>query len=406
MLYSKDLSFRFVSLTINKGCNFCCPFCFFKNWLSSGHDIIEMDDNIFYNAWNSLLPYMEKDKNGNTKFNIAFFATEPSLSMHKVRKYTVWLRDKGCNRCYMTTNGYTLTHDDIIWLSNNKFHINISFEGNRVRQDTIRRVYDIDSKQCTSSYDRVLNNIIDMKSNKVNYQILYLIEPLAYKHAYDGIQSIIDNNILPVYINMAVDHVVWTDSILKDMEYELNKIASIVLDDPEYIKYIGPYNRTINKIYGTGHWRLFDYQDIGTCGAAKKGIAMDINGNIVICHRAMGYNDPIFRLNNDDGTINAEKVYWWRNRVSPMGNSIYPYSSSCWIINYEHTGDPFTISYEKYIKPNHTFYRGLIQPVINKMITDDYYEKRVREILNIRHKIPRSRFNSGNSNGNSNSKSK
>ena len=119
--------------------------------------------------------------------------------------------------------------------------------------------------------------------------------------------------------------------------------------------------------------------DDGRCGAGRGSVAVDIDGHIMLCQKFLGVKDPLFTLEKD-GAIDVEKVLWWRKQRVISGTSMLPMLNTCFYTNWVMTGDPFKMS-ERYTIPYLYYNRGLILPVINKMLADEVYANKVRELF-------------------------
>jgi len=370
---SRSLGFKEIWFQINEGCNFSCEFCFYK-YKNRDAPIRELSINALHRAMNILKPHIRK-VDGKPEFTAVFFATEPSLSMPLIKKYTPILRGYGANRISMTTNGYALKHEDMDWIVDEKVGIAISFEGNRIRQDLMRR-----AKGGQSTYDKVVGNIEYLKSKGKRIQFLTLIEPIGYRYIYDAVVEMIENDYLPMYLNLATDSITeeWNRDMLKELEIQLRKIAQLVIDEPSLLRKIGPYPRVFTRIKGKIRRPLFRIDD-GRCGAGRGSVAVDIDGHIMLCQKFLGVKDPLFTLEKD-GAIDVEKVLWWRKQRVISGTSMLPMLNTCFYTNWVMTGDPFKMS-ERYTIPYLYYNRGLILPVINKMLADEVYANKVRELF-------------------------
>lgn len=356
--------------------------CFWKDKTSKYNPLVrEMTNEAFFRGFYKFYRYVHRDHNGYPYFDISFFGTEPSLSIPKVLRYTEFLRLMGARQFNMTTNGYALTKEAINRLHLYNYHINVSFEGTRERQDIIRPL-----KGNGSSYTKVRNNLLYMRDRKMRINVLMLAEPLMGHKVYEGMRAILDME-LPLYINLDTLSK-YTDEQLQGMLESFDRIAQFMIDNPQYLKRVGPYTRVIGRMMRRSVWNIFG-MDIGTCGAAKGGVGMTIDGRIVICHKAAGEVDPkdveVFALDTSDGGIDPDRVMWWRSLSYVTGSSIFPLLNVCWVRNYWMTGDIQGID-RKEIHLYHLYYKHLIEPVVNEMIANEDYRERVKEVFKIKQK--------------------
>ncbi len=355
--------------SINWGCNFGCPYC----WYGEKPEFREIEDEMFLKQLQLFLRHAARNKKGEPRFGISFFRTESSLSADKMRKYVPILYDHGCVKYATTTNGYAWTKEDLEFLRKWNFEVLFSFEGTRQRQDIMRPLYG-----GQSSYDRVVDNILYYRDLGGNLLVLTLLIPETYQTIKEGVEAILSLGV-PLYINVAIMHITpWTDDELRDLSRRLRPIAEMVMDDPSIIPRLGPYPKIIRRLV---KWRGYNIHDPGTCGAIKGSIATDIDGSIYTCHWGVGID--AFKIGHVDTGLDYEKMARIANGACATGLSMIPYMNSCRVINYYFTGDMHRIP-EIYTKVYHAYWKGLLEPVWNKMLTDRLYREKVLTLLGIK----------------------
>jgi uncharacterized protein len=287
-------------------CNLKCIYCY----ASSGENKVNMSfekakASIDFIAQNAL-------KTGQKKIGISFHGGgEPFMNYNLIQDavdYTEQVcKDKSLKSNYSVVTNAVLNKEQLNFLADNRFRVNISLDGPEDIQNFQRPM-----KDGKSSYEHVMKTIKFMEENKQNY----------------GIRSTITNyNLgrLPEMIDFFKEN-----TSLKDVHFEpvfecgrCEKTQTKEPDSKEFLEKIveaKDYAETKGiEIYYSGG--RFDSTTDHFCGAAGSNFILTPYGDITTCLEVSSPNDPrrerfyIGQQNNGGFEINQDKIDYLKSRT-------------------------------------------------------------------------------------------
>ena len=220
-------------------------------------------------------------KKKNKKFiRIHFFGGEPTENFESL--LNIYLRLYNDKDYYFSiiTNGYNI--DGILKYidSNNRNHIQISYDGLQSQKD--KRIHNND----IFSYNKVKNNIKTLLNANYNITIKSVITPDNFKYLsnnYLDIKNIFNSSGKKSSYFPTIDYYnSYTSNYLDDLKKELIKISAYELEELK-----------TNKI---PFFQWFKLDNNQYCSAGKNVFGIDYNLDIVPC-------EGCFNLNNDEHVI-------------------------------------------------------------------------------------------------------
>lgn len=140
-------------------CNFHCSYCYESHFAS------KMDAP----TMSKVKKFIRRQLNEGKDLVISFFGGEPLLYYDDVMRPLIEYSKEeaeACGKkftCNMTSNGYLLNRERVIWLRNNSFtHVQITLDGNRELHNAVRYRFVGDN-----TYDRILENIRLLAANGI-----------------------------------------------------------------------------------------------------------------------------------------------------------------------------------------------------------------------------------------------
>ena len=198
---------------------------------------------------------------------VSFFGGEPLFNWDII-EYIVsntTLPEKYRNGRFwnVTTNGTLVTPERMQFMKDNKFHVNLSFDGTKPTQDKWRG----------NSYDAVIKNLYLF----LTYPSLQVLKTLSdVDTLYDDIKHIKDLGFKAVFINM-----------LEAYGHETHEHV-----DPEFFK--AQYRRVIKDLHDPPNFTVGDFQrwtdllkknrQSTGCGFTNRGLGVSWNGDLYPCH--------------------------------------------------------------------------------------------------------------------------
>lgn len=320
--YNKNDICNFVKKTkhflinINNSCNLNCKYCIDTGYIYN-RESKKAEDIQTEGIINFLNFFINQNEIGkNTEFIVGFFGGEPLLKISEIKEIVKYLKQKSDTKFqfYITTNG-TLFFENIKFLIDNEFTVNVSIDGNKRCN-----AYRVD-KLGNNSFEIVNKNLINVKK--------YSIE---YFNKYVHIQSVIHDMNINVNINRYFEKKFNKSTTLTEIKREYN-----LKNNKKFNKMFRPYFHFINNRYSTEKEfiintaskfnieRFFitlekkdninkedvsirnsiNYMPTGTCSPFGEKVYLD-NGVVYTCEK--NNNNKLGKIENGGVFIDYEKI--------------------------------------------------------------------------------------------------
>lgn len=295
-----DFPLQSLALHLVHDCNLRCTYCYGEGG-SYGGERKPMTEETAYKA----IDFLISNSGELSSVNITLFGGEPLLNMPLIKKIVEYSRKKEQETgkkitLGTTTNGTLLTEETRKYLTDNDITVGVSIDGPKEVHDSCR--ININGQ---GSYDQMIENtknLINERSGRVTARItltrncmqmdkiMQFIEGMGFRKV--NIAFVSGDDDAPITIKK-------DDFEIIAQEYE--KIADRMVNALEHN--VPFYN---NLFYS--HLRQLNNKKpmLYNCGAGRKYMAVDPDGNLFICHRFVGKDD--YKLGTVFSEINKEKV--------------------------------------------------------------------------------------------------
>ncbi len=202
-------------------------------------------------------------------YYINFFGGEPLLNFKEIENVVVFLKKKSKKVNFsLTTNASMINNKILEFLDNNKFSIQVSFDG-----------YAHNLQRKSNDFDAIKNKIEKIaKYKNIKLSTNSVFTPKTIHFLSKSISLLIDLGIQEIDYSLSIIDD-WDSEGLKKYKNELNKIEKLLIRN--YSK-----NRRIPvSIYD----KTIDQKGIFKCSAGKKFITIDTNGDLWGCFMFFDY---------------------------------------------------------------------------------------------------------------------
>lgn len=274
---NKEYNLESISLILTNQCNFACKYCYNSDYIKECKMSIETAKK----AINFLI-----DNSIDENLTVIFFGGEPLLNKRLIKEvveYCILLGyNKGKKFYFSITTNATLMDDEIKkFMIDNKFHFNISIDGDDHTHNCCRKY-----KNGNSTYSNVIDGIegLPILSRTARGTITKNNTDLfsLYKH----LSLVQFNNVHFEIVSTEVDTL---DLDLQDIDKVIEGYRKIC---EEFYKNYKDNVKLNNGAYGQikDDIEKIDRQTIRAyfCKAAKNYVAIDTDGKIYPCHRYIG----------------------------------------------------------------------------------------------------------------------
>lgn len=299
----KDVS---LLITPSTKCNMNCFYCYQNR--KDTNKLSKIDSN-------AIVKFVETKLKSGGNINITWFGGEPILQLDFIKDLTANLkklakRKNGNYRASMVTNGYFLTNDVISTLVNNYISaIQITFDGDSISHDKIRRHKNEDDSNRNNSFNTIINNI-----HKTNRQIQITLR-VNVSQLNKGMISNLINELseanLETKINNIYFHPIFNYKVNNDGK-TYNPDKNIHLTMEEYSKLEANWiKETLEKGFRVKFHLDSDYTG---CSAVKtNSFTIDSNGEIKKCTNEIGEKDTACYSLRDKKYENKSQLEKWDN---------------------------------------------------------------------------------------------
>ncbi|MGB9614360.1 MAG: radical SAM protein [Fervidobacterium sp.] len=302
----KLLPEKFQGITIwnTAKCPMRCKYCFVYK-LYPDQPNKDISDEVIKALPSFIKKYMIKTP------EIWFFGGEPTCAWDTIVKIFDTLTSNGIiGRYGLTTNLVLLDEEKAKWLGERRFGILCSIDGGRESHD-LNRVY----SSGKGTWDDVMKNLKYVRQyiNPMP-QIRWSVEPRNVKYVFEDVKMFFGMGLT----NLAIDpvyEVEWTDSDIEEYVSQLEKVAQFIIST-HHIVAIKPFQDILPLLSAQGpNWMY-------RCGLGQGSIALDINGDIFLCHRFISSRKEENVIGNVFNGIDKSK----RRKINEEFWKVKPYS--------------------------------------------------------------------------------
>ncbi|AUH63386.1 quinohemoprotein amine dehydrogenase maturation protein [Paracoccus zhejiangensis] len=376
----EDIPLSTIILNVNTGCNLACTYCY-KEDLTTPAKGEKMD----FATARAAIDLLLKQAASRDKVNVVFFGGEPLSNMPLIRQvvdYTeAQVADLGKTVDFtLTTNATLLTEEIVDWLNAHRFGLTVSMDGPRALHDKNRKTvggrgtYDVVAKKVAmllSRYNaRPVGARVTLTAGVTDVLAIHdhLINDLGFAEVGFGPATsgpIAVFNLQPEMLK----------SVFEDMK-TLGR------------RYVEAAIRGENIGFSNMHQLLSDIasgmKKAVPCGAGLGLLAVDKEGDLHLCHRFVGSNQPTY--GNVNKGIDVPKLAAFVEQAQDRSNfgcktcrirSIC--AGGCYHESYARQGDPFApvyhycdllrdwvdfgiAAYTRIMRANPGFFRAHLQP--------------------------------------------
>ncbi|MFW5676412.1 MAG: radical SAM protein [Acetivibrio ethanolgignens] len=329
-----DFPIKSLALHLIHDCNLRCTYCYGEGG-SYGGERKPMTDEVAYNAIDFLLSHSDD----SPCVSITLFGGEPLLNMPLIKKIVCYCRksEKETGKeisLGMTTNATLLDKETREYLNENNITVGISIDGPKDIHDSCRV-----NVNGAGSYDQMIRNTEELlkdRDGRVTARITLTRNCMQMDQIMQFIEKMGFRKVNIAFVSGEDDSTI----TIKKSDYEViakeyDKIASRMLsslqkNEPFY-----------NNLFYSQLRQLHDKTPmLYNCGAGRKYLAVDPEGNLFICHRFVGKED--YKVGTVFTEINKEKV----REVAYAHVEHKEECKKCWA-RYLCAGGCFYNSYEK-----------------------------------------------------------
>ena len=210
---------------VTHSCQLRCSYCSVRKFSA------EMSEDTLKKAIDLLFTSKKEE------VQLQFFGGEPLLRFGIVKKgveYAESLSEKTGKKLLpiLTTNGIALDQDKINYMKNHKFTLEFSLDGSIETQLRFRK-----SVSGTDYFEAVMNNLLLVDKNKLDYYIISVVSPSNVKNLYKNFKFLIDKGLKKSQINYALGNY-WDNNKLKILFDEIRKIVSFMNESTDNLIFI------------------------------------------------------------------------------------------------------------------------------------------------------------------------
>lgn len=382
-----DVPLSTIVLNVNTGCNLACTYCY-KEDLTTPSKGEKMGFEIGKASFEMLL------KQGHTRdrLNVVFFGGEPLSNMPLIRELVAYAVPRAAEfgktvDFSLTTNATLLNEELVDWFNEHRFGLTVSMDGPKVQHDANRKT--VGGK---GTYDLVARNVRMLLAR-------YTARPVGVRVTLT--RGVTD--VLTIHNHLKYDlgfHEVGfgpaTSGPIAVFNLDTEALQQ-VYDDFKALgrEYTDAAIRGENIGFSNMHQLLTDIAQ-GTkkavpCGAGLGMLAVDKDGDLHLCHRFLGSNEPTYGNVNKGVDIPklANFIETAQDRTG-FGCTTCRIRSicagGCYHESYARQGDPFAPVYhycdllrdwvdfgiECYVRimqANPSFFRTQLEPRITRPVT-------------------------------------
>lgn len=304
-------------IELTDSCNLKCVYCYRQTKLSNNYLSRDVSEKIIKHI-------LEIDRGQQLKcefIRVIFFGGEPLLNFKMIEYIVSELKDKIVNyklRFSISTNGVLLKSSIIDFLCNNKFNIQVSFEGDDKTQGTSRPFIN-----GNNSYDIIKSNLSSLSDEKKEFFTIGLSISKLTLDVPLAIYNLIDQGFSSFNLLFVIDDVLRINN-LTVLDYDFIKktvdsIVNIFIESIKSGKFI-----TIHPIFDNLMF-LESRIPTGTCSSTFSIEAFGTSGNIYPCQRFLSMSE--YSYGNVTNGYDQKKLEQIRKKNTPDR----VHCNNCWL---------------------------------------------------------------------------
>jgi len=334
-------SINAIDIFISDTCNLACKYCFvYKDSSHYRSDLMKLE--VGEKAIDFLLKKSGKKKN----LFVCFFGGEPLINFRVLKRIVIYALKEGVrNNKYfnfsITTNG-TLFSDEIVeFIAEYKIQVLISIDGDKFSQNLNRPLSD-----GGESYSGIVNNLKKLDRRNISYSARATVSSLTKNRIFNNYEHL---------NSLGFKRIRFENAFAPEGEMFINRRNDIEEIKDQYSLISKRVNHFIrSKKYYNLETLPLPMERIATkspgfysCTAGKGFVAVDVNGDIYLCHRFVR-NGEFYMGNVVNNTFDIKWPKIIINEMSVENRrkcgkcwARYICGGGCYAINYEFNSDIF-----------------------------------------------------------------
>lgn len=342
----EDIPLSTIILNVNTGCNLACTYCY-KEDLTTPAKGEKMD----FPTARAAIDLLIEQAPGRDKINIVFFGGEPLTNMPLIRQVVDYAETRAeevgkAVDFSLTTNATLLTEELVAWFDAHRFGLTVSMDGPRAMHDMNRR-----SVGGQGTYDAVASKVRMLlsryRSRPVGARVTLTAGVTDVLAIHDHLRN--DLGFAEVGFGPATSGPIAVFNLTAEL-------MKAVFEDMKTLgwRYVDAAIRGENIGFSNMHQLLTDISQgmkkAVPCGAGLGLLAVDRKGDLHLCHRFVGSNEPTY--GNVTTGIDVPKLAAFVEGAQDRSNfgcstcrirSIC--AGGCYHESYARQGDPFAPVY-------------------------------------------------------------
>ncbi|MFJ2692150.1 quinohemoprotein amine dehydrogenase maturation protein [Pseudomonas sp. NPDC087336] len=376
----EEIPLSTIVLNVNTGCNLSCTYCY-KEDLTTPSKGVKMSFDIAKASFEMLL----KQAKNRDQVNLVFFGGEPLSNYALIREMVPYAEARAAEEgkkidFSLTTNGTLLTESMVDWLNEHRFGITVSMDGPKAMHDANRITVG-----GNGTYDVVARKVRMLLSRYTARAVGVRVTLTRGVTDVLGIHNHLKNDLGFAEVGFGPA----TSGPIASFNLD-NDALKQVFNDMKTLgrRYVEAACRGENIGFSNMHQLLTDIaqgtKKVVPCGAGLGLLAVDKDGDLHLCHRFVGSDQPTY--GNVDRGIDVPKLAAFIEGAqdrSSFGCKTCRIRSicagGCYHESYAKQGDPFAPvyhycdllrdwvdfgieSYVRIMKNNPSFFRNHIEP--------------------------------------------
>ena len=307
-------------LQVTQQCNLRCSYCAYSgNYYNREHSNKRMSFDLAKKA----IDFYYDHANETDKLIIAFYGGEPLLEFQLIKKCVEYAETRTRDKelvFYITTNGTLLTDEIITFLTNHKFALTISLDGNKEEHDinrrfrngegsfdliirNLQRIKDFDNEYfSTIRYNTVINPKADLEKVLEYFMNSKLINPRQVILSMLTVTGVMNNSLLKTDESFWIPHRYET---LKVFLYMIEKISCNDLN-PLYMSIKNSIELFYKELRQHSEEAAIMHHG-GPCIAGTRRLFVNTTGNLYPCERVSESIDEM-EIGSIEQGFNCEKM--------------------------------------------------------------------------------------------------